>query len=182
MKFYPTLTLLFFIFGCTQKEYIVEDKLHECTVNYYFNHNIDLDAELVEFEKLLLEKKILKSKSGEDYHKLFDDMIAHNFDLVIPQKYDIFFTVDISSFDYNECISEIDASIIKKSKYYQLNVATLDYYTHQHRTKIEDVYQAYQTILSDKDYDHPYYKTKVLLSVLFTSDIEVGIPNKLPTQ
>ena len=49
MKFYPILILLLFIFGCTQKEYLVEDKLHECSVNYFSMHDIDLDTELLEF-------------------------------------------------------------------------------------------------------------------------------------
>lgn len=178
------LLLTITVIACAKNPYEVEDVLYQCMVDKYAEKNVDLDVELEKFETYLIEEHILESKSGDAYFDLYSDMTR-------------FPPLDINIYGYNfenlnaieayelisdNCLAHIDSSIIKKSKVYTLDKETVRYYTHQETTEFNSIFEVYQSVIGPEEYEHFFYKLRVLFMVRYTADIEGGIPLTMPVE
>lgn len=174
--------LLIISVSCSQNPYEVEDALYDCMVNEYTKHDVDLDVELEKFESYLIEEKIIENESGEEYALLYSKMtgfppmkitIDHNY-------FDNLYVVELEELISENCLLSLDSSVIKKSKVFHLEQELIRYSLNQNTTEFSSVFEVYESVIGVEEYKHPYYKSKVLLSVLYLANIEAGIPEVVP--
>tara|TARA_B100000809_G_C15111948_1_gene520951 strand:- start:1218 stop:2075 length:858 start_codon:yes stop_codon:yes gene_type:complete len=167
--------------SCAKNPYEVEDAFYKCLVNKYAEKNIDLDVELQKFEKYLIGEQILESMSGVAYKMLFNKMIEDNESLYVDiERFEKLTKIEPVHLYSNNCLNNLDSSIIKKSKYYELNDAFKKSTDVLGELMADSLRVISNTIISGIDYEHSFYKARVLLGVLYISQIENIISVNLP--
>ena len=176
------ITLLFLstaLLSCTQENDEIEDVLLYCLRTSYKSKQVDLQGELSEFEKYLVDKGILKSTSGQSYYDFCKQVAELNdfpgeIDVV---RFDNLYKVRPDEYYNPECLKgliKIDSSGMISSKYFQMTVKM------QEVASTGDVSpfgmaNTIISVLSPSDFEKPYYRAIALLTILNTSDIETGL-------
>jgi len=142
-----------------------------------------LEVEFLKFETFLIESNVLESNTNASYHLLFSELNTGKVHVVI----DLYEFNTLNEF-YNDklsdssidCLKGIDSVSIKKSHHYKLQMAIVDFYKSQNFTEFNSVVEVYSSIITVKDYIHPYYRSKVLIAAFYIANIEADIPKTIP--
>ena len=173
----------FISFGVlAQTEYELEDSLYQIIVTDYKNKGVDLNKELINFETYLIENNILKSSSSQSYLTFFD----------LLSSYEISYNIDHDKFENLEKISidelnvsavaymiTIDTAILNNSQFFKSQIAVAKQELSIGYSKFNSSMEAYKSIILVKDYEHKYYRSKVLLLAYYNGGVEAGIPESL---
>jgi hypothetical protein len=77
------------------------------------------------------------------------------------------------------CLENLDSNIIKSSKFYELNIELKKNIIPNGKLDADSVRNIYKRIITEDEYNHSYYKARILLVALYVFDIEAGIPPTL---
>lgn len=175
------LTLAMFSYG--QEKDKIENVLLDCLLTSYNEIQVDLNKELNELEKYLVDKGTLKSTAGQSYYDFYKQVVELN---------DISGNLDVDIFDnlyklrpdeyYSaECLQEltkIDSAKITNSKYFQMTMKMQEVAL-TGEVSPSTVADAITSVLTPSDFDKPYYRAIALLTIANTSNIETGLVRTL---
>lgn len=179
-------TILFLITGlisCGQEKDKIETVLIDCLENSYNEIEVDLNRELDELEKYLINKGILKSSAGQSYYDFYKQVVEIN---DIPNELDIDKFGNLMKLKPNEyysniclqSLTKIDSSEIKKSKYYQMTLRMQEV-SSKGEFSPSSIASVITSVLSPSDFDNAYYRAIALLTIANTSNIETGLVRKM---
>lgn len=175
---YTFLLLTLIVISCSDNPYEVEDRLYQCMIDKYTDAN--LEVELNKFESYLIRESFLKSKSAKSYQLLFDRLTNPNVTNYIDyNKFEA-----LREFAHNEmyldsCLYGLDSMIVNESKFYKLNFKLNKNLINRGGIDVETVKIVYDSVITESEYTHSYYKSRVLLMALVLFDVEAGIPPSL---
>jgi len=184
MKAFYFLICIVLLFSCHEEnDYVVEDILYQCLVDEFKVKGVDLETELLRFETFLIEPGVLESNTSASYHLLFNKLSTGKVHIVI----DLYEFKELNEF-YNDklsdssigCVKGVDSVVIKKSHHYKSQMAIVDFYKSKNITEFNSAIEVYNSIVTVKDYIHPYYRSKVLIASFYIANIEAGIPKSIP--
>jgi len=179
LKYFAVILILFSI-SCNRNPYRVEDKLYQCMVDKFAEKGVDLEVEIESFENYLIDKQMLESKNGKSYHLLFDRMINSNEENYIDyDRFDKLRKLELKDLYSDDCLKGLDAVLIKESKFYKLSSKFGDKIRSEGALDVDEAKLIYNTVIKEDDYKHSFNKVRMLLIVLYVSDVEAGIPPTL---
>ena len=178
--------LLTGLISCGQRKDRIENILLDCLESSYNEIGVDLNSELNNLEKYLIENGILQSNSGQSYFDFYKRVAEINDN---PNELDIGKFENLMKLKPNEyylssCLEnlkKIDSTEIMNSKYYQMTSKMQEVVANGEITP-SSVANAIISVLKPLDFDKPYYRAIALLTILNTSNIETGIKRELLPQ
>jgi len=179
MKHILQIVFVFLSFSfCGQtKNYEIESILLDCLIKSYGEQQVDINKELDELEKYLIESKSLKSSSGQSYFDFYQEILKLN-DIPTTLDYDRFeniYKLTPSKFYKVDCLEKlrsIDSAIIANSKYNQMTVAIQK--AADDEISPSNIARAITSVLSPSDFDKPYYRAVALLTIAYTASPVIG--------
>jgi hypothetical protein len=169
--------------SCEQtKNHEIETILLDCLSQRYQEKKIDLNQELEDLENHLIERKTLKSTSGQSYFDFFTEIVKRN-DIPVTldhKRFENIYKLQPSEFYKVDCLEKlkgIDTAIIAASKYNQMSVAIQK--AAEDEVSPSNIARAITSVLSPSDFDNPYYRAIALLTIAFTAERDSVIIRKI---
>lgn len=152
--------------GCSDdSNFKFEDELYDCLIEQCNENDFNLTLEIKSLEEYLIKEHHIKDSSPESLHQLFDTIFSASPPIIeysarqkIP-RYNLFS-------EYTNCHSNLDSSIIIKSKQFKLQEAFNQYALNQKTTPFLGISEIYSEIIDVSAYHHQYYKSILMLAVL----------------
>jgi hypothetical protein len=178
MKFIFTILIFLLAFNSfgQKNESKIENILMNCLIKSYQAKGVDIEEELAELEKNLLEKGDLKSTSGQAFYDFYKKVVSLN-DVPTTLDYDKFeaiYKLNPNEYYSNDCLRELtrlDSSEIVTSKYYLLN-QKIQEVSQQGNISPSEISEVILSVLSPSDFEKPYYRASGLLAIAWTSNPE----------
>ena len=172
LKYFFIILILISI-SCNRNPYEIEDKLYQCMVDEFEKKGVDLEVEFEIFENYLIKKQMLESKSGKSYQLLFNRMTSLDEENYIDyDRFDKLRILKPESLFSKTCLEGLDSNLIKTSKFYILS----NKMSNQGVLYVDEAKAMFDSVYTVEDYGHIFNKTRMLLALLYISDIEAGIP------
>ena len=122
------IAMLIFTLCCAFASYpqdiSIEREIWTCVVDNYKNYKIDIEAELLEYERYLIDKKYLKNSDGESYIAIYKELASKNDNTILIQSYDQFKCIKIPMSRFSDCYRQYQNRILRSdqplAKYYTL--------------------------------------------------------------
>jgi len=181
------ITIIVFLLAgltsCGQKKDKIETVLLNCLESSYNEIEVELNRELDELEKYLIDKGTLNSSAGQSYYDLYKQVVEIN---DIPNelnidKFENLIKLKPNEYYSNICLqslTKIDSSEITASKYYQLTLKMQEVAS-KGEISPSSIANAIISVLTPSDFDNPYYRAIALLTIANTSNIETGLVRKM---
>lgn len=158
-----------FLNSCQSQNYEIENILYECQKNFYNQENKNLDNDLKDFEKYLLDNKILKSNDGQGYYDCLKK-IKNNDEKIINLDLDKFKNLN-SLYNDNwldvKCIENITSIEPLKWKNSKFNILLQEFNQQGFIIKIlKFKLESMTKILNSSDFENYFYKS-FFLEIIF---------------
>jgi len=162
----------------------IETKLMNCIYENYDDEGTEFKKALSDFEKLLIDEKILKDGTGKSYRAIFEKIeIENDFDYN-PSKPFLNKIIELGILQ-NDLFKNCESDIREKSKN-EFSKGTelqtvFDAIKNSGNISLSIVAQGILSVLDEEDFKLDYYKMKVYLlfdTISYTDD--EGISEKLP--
>ena len=176
-----TLFLSLSSFGQTN-ETEIESILLDCLIRCYKEQQVNINHELDDLEKYLINSKSLKSSSGQSYFDFYNEIVNLN-EIPVTLDYNRFENIykltpnEFYSVDCLEQLKQLDSTTIANSKYSQMTMAIQN--TSQGEISPSSIVKVITSVLSPFDFDKPYYRAVALLTIAYTSYPDIGLERKL---
>ncbi|MFB6320800.1 hypothetical protein [Saccharicrinis sp. FJH54] len=191
MKKQILFILNIFIFNfCNAQNYRAENKLWNCLNETFQEYNLNLQNELENFEKDLIQSGILKDNSGESYYNIFEQIKSLE-NINLEFEYSLLDTLKAHSDTFNlnstlpKCLLSIEdfksKKYYQKSKLFELNIV-LNTFKDSTYISLSNIANVICKILSPEDFEHKYYKMTTLMLLATTRDTDSGLLKKIPDQ
>ena len=168
MKF----NLIFLLFGLflisCSSEYAVEDELYAYLEDEFSKQSLDLEAALDTLEYLYLDQELLKSTSGESYRQYYQTNIDVGMLLYLQDYYlrEVMVKIDLSHYKLERCaLRKFDGETYDASKFGQISNKIDTQTKKTGQISSGTVAKAHLDALSSEDFEHPFYRANVLLSL-----------------
>ena len=183
------LILTYLIFGiltisCQGQTERIEIKLMNCIYENYEDQGIEFKKILSDFEKLLIDEKILKDGTGKSYKAIFEKIIIDDDFDYNPSRSFLNQIIDIGmpqNESFRNCQSKLrEKSENKSSKGTELQTV-LDSIKNSGNLTPSIVANGILSVLNEKDFELDFYKMSVFFlfnTISYTNDD--GISRKLP--
>ncbi|MDX2359472.1 MAG: hypothetical protein QNK23_01610 [Crocinitomicaceae bacterium] len=183
MNFLIPIAFTLFASGALSQEHLLEEQLYNCLEDSYKAEGVNLTKQLENFETILMEEGILRSKDGEGYYHLFDNIAAMQEISFGIDDGGIAGLVDVQySPDFNkECVDRIkalDSIAFQQTKYNALINHVLANLEAEGAVTAEFTAEAVHTIFTPEDLEIPFYRAQELL--LLIGFMQPGEPVDLP--
>ena len=181
------LMIIFFsaIVFCSygQAEEKIENILLNCLINSYSEIQVDLNKELNELEKYLVDNGTLKSTTGQSYYDFYMQVVGLN---DIPgnldiDKFDNLYKLRPNEYYAVKCLQDltkIDSVEIANSKYFQMTIKMQEV-TASGEISPSTIASSITSVLTPSDFGKPYYRAIALLTIANTSNIKTGLVRTL---
>ncbi|WP_281987639.1 hypothetical protein [Aquimarina aggregata] len=180
MKTILVILLLFSILSYSQDKYIEEASL-ECIYEAYFETNVDIKRELIDYEKFLIKHKFLNDNTGKSYI-IFLKKVYKIKAVPATRPDSLFWKIVKSKFlnnDRKDCILKKlmvrghfkSIANIENSKVYKV-INKLDSRPEDSQDVFKHFAHNILTTLNEKDLEKPYYKTMILMLIAVSSNME----------
>ena len=183
------LILTYLTFGllsisCKRQTERTEVKLMNCIYENYEDNGTEFKKALSDFEKLLINEKILKNETGKSYKAIFEKIVSDDDFNYNPSKSFLDKIIDIGM-PQNESFRNCQSELRKKSKN-KFSKGTelqtvLDSIQNSGNLTPSIVANGILSVLNEKDFELDYYKMSVFFlfdTISYTNDS--GISRKLP--
>ncbi|MDG1334177.1 MAG: hypothetical protein P8P74_17725 [Crocinitomicaceae bacterium] len=166
------ISVLFFIlsailFSCSG-EYAVEDELYSYLENEFAKSSRNLEGELDTLEVLFLDEGLLQSASPEDYRNYYQNNIDQGqlIPLQNPHLRTIYGEVELS-LDLLEraALRKYDGETYDQSKFAKISHMIDTMPRSSGQISSGTVAKAHLHFLSADDFEHPFYRANILLSL-----------------
>ena len=168
MKQIWSLFAICLILASCSSSYEVEDELYAYIDSEFSKQSLDLSKTLDSLELLYLEHGLIQSYSPADYRKYFQTNIDEGQLLSLHHEYflNISKKVTVTYPDLERCALRIfDGETFDESKFGQLSEMIISESNATGQMTSGTVAKAYLKVLSDEDFEHPFYRANVLLSL-----------------
>lgn len=167
-RIYFFLVLVSLITASCTSQYAVEDALYNCIDQEFTNKALNLEDELDTLEILFLDEGLLASASPADYRNYYQGNINQGMlrALENPHLRTIVNQIGINYNQLESCaLRKIDADTYNQSKFGQISnmIDTMTQSTGQITSGT--VATAHLKVLTADDFEHPFYRANVLLSL-----------------
>lgn len=168
MKQIWSLFAICLILGSCSDEFEVEDELFAYITSEFSKQSLDLDNVLDSLESLYIEQELIQSDSPADYRQYFQTILDEG-RLFLPHGENPWYRSDSISITYRDlercALREFDGTAFDASKFGQLSQRIMKETRETDQISSGTVAKAYLDILSDEDFEHPFYRASVLLSL-----------------
>lgn len=173
IRSYSLKTVLFFLtfallLTSCSNEYAVEDELYSHLENEFSKQSLDLEKSLDTLEKLCIEDGILLSTSPSDYRQYYQNNIDQGMLLFIHCDYynEIMNKVNLRDLDLERCaLRKFNGEAFDESKFGKISNLIKIRTKETGQISSGTVAEAHLEVLSDEDFEHPFYRAGVLLSL-----------------
>jgi hypothetical protein len=154
--------------SCTG-EYAVEDELYRCIEQEFADNSMDLSKELDTLEVLFLEAGLIESPAPEDYRNYYqgnidEGMVRFLEDPYPSTKYKG--VIQLSLHKLETCaLRKFDGETYDESKFARISYMIDTTVRSTGQVSSSAIANAHLTILNADDFEHPYYRANVLLSL-----------------
>ena len=152
----------------SENEYNVEDELYVCLESRFSDSSLNLEKILDTLELLYVKDGILKSTSGEDYRQYYQTNIDTGMVLFLRNDYILELSpkISIRMNELDSCVlQKIDLESFNKSKYAKISEDIEKSTKETGQISGSSVAKAHLKYLSPIDFEHPYYRANILLSL-----------------
>ncbi len=167
--------LIFLMLASCSDNYTVENKMYNCNIDGFKDHNYDLRVNMTAIEVLLTAENILKSSDGKGYSSFLVEMSQGAWDNPdIQQNTRVALSELIKAEDNYFCSLEdmgLDSAQFKDSKFHEI---ILDYNrlypTQNGQSKVftgKEYAEFYAAELTAKDLENEFYKYTVIYSFAY---------------
>lgn len=156
------------ILGSCTSEYQVEDELYAYIGSEFSKQSLDLEIVLDSLETMYLEQELIESYSPADYRQYFQTNIDEGQLLSLQSEYFVKISnrIPITYPDLERCaLRTFDGATFDDSKFGLLSKQIISETNANGQISSGTVAKAYLDILSDEDFEHPFYRANVLLSL-----------------
>ena len=163
------LVIVTLLASCS-REYGVEDELYLCLTKEFSKHSLDLKKTMDTLEILYISEGLIDSRIGADYRQYYQTNIDTGMVLILQDAYlnDIATRLELSQSKLDSCIlNKFDKETYDSSKFGRISNMIDSMVTTTGQIASSTVATAHLNILSAKDFEHPYYRASVLLSLQF---------------
>lgn len=160
------IALAFLITSCSS-EYEVEDELYSCLDSEFSKQSLDLEKTLDSLEILCINEGILHSNSPSDYRQYYQTNIDQGMLLFIHSDYlnEVTNKVKLSYVDLERCaLRKFDGATFDKSKFGKISNLINAQAKKTGQISSGSVAEMHLRVLSNEDFEHPFYRANVLLS------------------
>ena len=167
MKSLIYLGILNFVFISCAGQYAVEDELYAYMEQEFASNSLSLPEELDSLESLFLNEGIIESISPEDYRNYYQKNINQGRFRELSVPYRVNNDLSEMSFDKlrSYALKKFGGETYKQSKFGRIsNIIDTSVHSTEQITFVT-VAQAHLEILSTEDFEHPFYRANVLLSL-----------------
>ena len=182
------ITILLGISSCNQakNKYLIEDQIFQCSCDSMATIGIDFKAEVEAFESYLIKQGILENSAGNSYRKLFKKMNAEGgFLPVVSEPYSLMDTLYSHATPkqpvyLREACHPIVDSLKQTENYKTSKLKQLDDMLDsaiRHGLQANDILEDVLTILTLEDFEHDYFKTRILTGMAMARYDLQGIPH-----
>lgn len=167
-----------------QYEKSLDTLYYDCLVDGFNSKGIDIENQVIEYEKILIENKILESSAGQSYHDFYQKITEGKKIPFLKSDYE-FAKTELNAFGKNgikECMSELvrtDSISSNPSKNYKLKIA-FERLVDEGNISTSSVAKEINGILVPGDFETDLYRLKALLSISMIIETEKGIQSILP--
>lgn len=162
-----SILFLLFILGVSSyaQKQRVEGAIMDCAYQAFSNNGINLKANMVAYEKLLIKEQLLESNTGDSYIKLLENIA--NAEVKMPSKFFKEIITDASEIDFYK-LPNCSIEFLTKSGNYdcarlnQFTDTALDIIVNEYENK-DKIAKAFLSKLSNKDLELNYYKLLVFI-------------------
>lgn len=168
MKQIWSLFAICLILASCSNKFEVEDELYAYIASEFSEKSLDIDKVLDSIELLYIEQGLIESYSPADYRQYFQTNIDEGQLLLLHHEYflNISKKVTVTYPDLERCALRIfDGETFDESKFGQLSEMIISESNASGQMTSGTVAKAYLEVLSDEDFEHPFYRANVLLSL-----------------
>lgn len=176
------------LFSCSQKKYTVEDELYQCMTDVYASDGIDIVEISDSIETFFIESGVLDDASGDAKISLYEAIAETGEAPTLPSN--SFFS-RLIKFPHrlvfmDSCISEaqIDSTTILNSTFHKAQQKAQELLTTPGGITPKKAAKLTLEMLTAKDFEHPYFRSQFLVSILLTANKDKAyirsIPEKTP--
>jgi len=158
MKIVYLITILLLFFSCKRKNhYVVEDRLCQCIIEEFSSRDINFDFEFNKLEKKLIKENILGSSVPKDYVKLNKLVELRTDESLSKIRFNTSKFNKLATFFQNRipkdvCLAGVDSITVQQSRFYTVLMTV-----NKEGASLE---------LNVLDFEHKYYRVKLLLALL----------------
>ena len=173
--------------SCNGTNYKIEKQLFDCLVSSAKTVGVDLKKELKDFEDHLIDREVLKDRSGESYFQIYKQIEKEN-NINFSFNYSLLDTISFHSKSKDLKERQIDCSDTfekilnseeyKKSKLYELNIV-LDLVKESGNINAREIASTITDVLTPADFDQDYYKMTLMLTLIASQDTQTGLEKRL---
>ena len=161
------IALAFLITSCSS-EYEVEDELYLCLDSEFSKQSLDLEKTLDSLEILCINEGILHSNSPSDYRQYYQTNIDQGMLLFLPAEYlkNVRNKLDLNQEKLvNHVVSKLDLAAYEESKFGRISNLIDSMVVATGQITSGTVAKAHLQVLSERDFEHPFYRANILLSL-----------------
>lgn len=178
------LTFAILTMSCQGQTERIETKLMNCIYENYEDKGVEFKKALSDYEKLLIDEKILKDGTGKSYKAIFEKIVMDDDFDYNPSKSFLDKIIDIGM-PQNESFKNCQSALREKSKN-EFSKGTelqtvLDSIQNSGNLTPSIVANGILSVLNEKDFELDYYKMSVFFlfdTISYTNDS--GISRKIP--
>tara|TARA_B100000508_G_scaffold24343_1_gene17490 strand:- start:19926 stop:20540 length:615 start_codon:yes stop_codon:yes gene_type:complete len=161
--------LLIILSGCAE-QYSTDQKIYTflevCYEYYYLNYDVDVSAELANFETVLINEGHLSDSTGEAYSKLLDFLSQENY-FNPPLKFDgfnnvVLYKVPDDLVGCAQSIYGIDSSLVKQTNYFKAQQKIREQLANSQEISINQLFKYNSDYLDSKTLTSPFVKQSIL--------------------
>ncbi|MFK7785896.1 MAG: hypothetical protein AB8B56_12310 [Crocinitomicaceae bacterium] len=159
--------MIFVLFSCSG-EYSVEDELYACIEQEFSSHSLNLEAELDSLEVQFLDEGLIESTAPADYRNYYQENINQGIlrSLKNPYAKEKFGEIDLTFEKLERCaLRKFDSTTYSNSKFGQISNLIDEAVHSTGQIASSTVANAHLKILSSDDFEHPFYRANILLSL-----------------
>jgi len=159
--------LILSLVSCTNP-HEVEDALYSHIENQFSNNSLDLESTLDSLELIFLNEGLIDSPSPKEYRNYYQQNIDEG-ELRSPQSEDARKWISQVSFTYQEletvALRKVDGETYDESKFGRIAQQIEKETRETGQITFITVAKAHLDILSVDDFEHPFYRANILLSL-----------------
>ncbi len=164
------LFIVFSILNSCSNEYLVEDELYEFIEGEFSNQGLDLKNTLDTLEQMYLDQELIESTSAKSYRNYYQKNIDEGMLLSLQDYYltEVKSKVELSYYDLERsALRKYDGVTFDESKFGKISNSIDKQTIKTGQITCGTVAKAHLDFLSVDDFNHPFYRANILLSLQY---------------
>lgn len=151
-------------------DFAVEDQLYKCLKEEFAKNSLNLDHTLDTLETLYIKEGLIESNNSSDYRQYYQRNIDSGRILSLKDDYSrkLALRVQWSHLSLDSCaLKRFDKTEFEKSRYGRITNMIDSLVNATGQISSSTVAKSHLQVLSPQDFNHPFYRANILLSLQF---------------